>query len=106
MAFPCNQFHHQEPGTEAEVKAFVLSKYKVRFPLFEKILVNGEHPHPVYAFLRTHSELYDHKHGKAQEIPWNYSKFIVNRQGQVIKFAKPEVNPAELRHIIENELRY
>lgn len=67
LAFPCNQFHNQESGTEAEIKNYVKVNYGVTFPMFEKIEVNGPNSHPVYAYLRTHcKELYDVKSGKSK----------------------------------------
>ena len=66
IAFPCNQFGKQEPGTPEEIENFVRGKYNCHFPLMEKIEVNGENTHPVFAFLRNNSELYDQINEKVQ----------------------------------------
>ncbi len=66
--------------------------------------MNGANPNPVFAYLRRNSELYDPQTGQAKVIPWNFAKFIVNRKGDVIKFAPPTTSPMELRSIIEAEL--
>jgi glutathione peroxidase len=81
MAFPCNQFGAQEPGTEAEVKEFATKKFGVTFPMFSKIKVNGDGTHPVYAFLKTCFP---------GDVTWNFaSKFLVNQDGvPVARFEK------------------
>ena len=90
LAFPANEFGHQEPGSNADIKQFCSSKYSVTFPLFSKIVVKGEGIHPLYQFLTSKDT--DPKF--AGDIPWNFSKFLVNRKGEVIaRFApgdKPE----------------
>jgi len=76
--FPCNQFMHQEPGTDAEIKEFCTSKYQVTFPMFDKLEVNGEHRHPLYELLA----------GKAAPFPgnikWNFTKFLIGRDGKIL----------------------
>ena len=104
LGFPCNQFFSQESGSEAEIKKFVKDNFNASFPLFEKIEVNGADTHPLYVFLRQHSELFNSNKGQAKVIPWNFAKFIVNRKGEVIKFAPPTVEPKDLRPLIEEEL--
>jgi glutathione peroxidase len=90
LAFPANEFGAQEPGSSADIKQFCTSKYNVTFPIFEKIVVKGEGINPLYKFL-TEKETNEKFAG---EIPWNFSKFLVNRKGEVIaRFApgdKPE----------------
>lgn len=93
MAFPSNEFFSQESGTEAEIKQFVKDNFKANFPIFSKSSVNGANPNPVFGYLRNHSELYDPTTQTAKVIPWNFAKFIVNRNGEVIKFAPPTVTP-------------
>lgn len=78
--------------------------FDAKFPIFEKAQINGDNPHPVYAFLRTHSELYDPKTGEAKVIPWNFGKFILNRNGEVIRFAEPRTTPNDLKEFILAEL--
>ena len=81
LAFPCNQFGSQEPGTPAEIEAFARGKYGAEFPIFEKIEVNGPNCHPVYNYLRTYSSLYMKDKKVASEIPWNFAKFLVDSKG-------------------------
>ena len=106
LAFPCNQFFSQESGTEKEIKQFVKETFKVHFPLFAKVEVNGENTDELFQYLRNNSELFDPKTGKASVVPWNFAKFILDRNGKVVKFAHPTVKPQELISIIEKELSY
>lgn len=103
LGFPCNQFGEQEPGTESEIKAFCSSEYGVSFPIFSKIEVNGPGAHPLYAFLREQQpgairrdlpgadRLYDYLEKsrpdllEGNSIRWNFTKFLVDRQGRVVK---------------------
>lgn len=100
LGFPCNQFGHQEPGTEAEILEFCTSTYQVGFPLFAKIDVNGADTHPLYRWLK------DEKAGVlgTQAIKWNFTKFLVGRNGQVIKRYGSSTTPDELRDDIEKAL--
>ncbi|MGC1549064.1 MAG: glutathione peroxidase [Rhodanobacter sp.] len=81
LGFPCDQFGHQEPGDEAEIKNFCSTSYDVSFPLFAKVEVNGEHAHPLYRWLKSE--------GKgilgSESIKWNFTKFLVDTDGQVVK---------------------
>ena len=101
MGFPCNQFFSQESGSEADIKKFVKENFNSSFPLFEKIEVNGPNTHPLYVYLRNKSELFNKDKGTSKVIPWNFAKFILDRNGEVIKFAPPTVEPKDLRSIIE-----
>jgi glutathione peroxidase len=102
LAFPANEFGAQEPGTDEQIKEFCTSKYKVSFPLFSKIVVKGKGIHPLYAYLT--GEASNPKF--AGPIPWNFSKFLVNRKGEVIARFAPGVKPdsAELNGAIEKAL--
>ena len=80
LGFPANNFGGQEPGTEAEIKEFCESKFKVTFPMFAKISVKGEDRHPLYNFL-TAKETNPKYSG---EITWNFNKFLVNRKGEIV----------------------
>ena len=98
LGFPCNQFSHQEPGDEAEIKSFCTLTYDITFPLFAKIEVNGSNTHPLYAHLK-----------KAQPgllgseaIKWNFTKFLVDRNGEVLKRFAPTDTPEK----IETDLRH
>ena len=80
LAFPCNQFMNQEPGTREQIEKFAQSK-GVEFPMFDKIEVNGEGTHDVYKFLRSNIP-----GSPGLKIPWNFSKFLVNAEGKVTSF--------------------
>ncbi|MGC4028826.1 MAG: glutathione peroxidase [Steroidobacteraceae bacterium] len=92
LGFPCNQFGAQEPGSEAEISQFCSTSYGVSFPMFAKIDVNGEHAHPLYRYLK------GEKPGVlgTEAIKWNFTKFLVNRDGEVLKRYAPSVAPAAL----------
>jgi glutathione peroxidase len=102
LAFPANEFGAQEPGSNEEIKEFCSSKYKVSFPLFSKIVVKGKGIHPLYDFLT--SESTNPKY--AGEIPWNFTKFLVNRKGEVIARFQPREKPssADVTGAIEKAL--
>ncbi len=85
--FPCNQFGGQEPGTNEEIKQFCSSKYDVSFPLFDKIDVNGANRHPLYTMLAGKESPYP------GDIRWNFSKFLVGRDGKIIKRFESKVKP-------------
>ncbi|QDZ30356.1 glutathione peroxidase [Noviherbaspirillum sp. UKPF54] len=100
LGFPCNQFAGQEPGTAEEIGAFCEKNYGVTFPLFEKIDVNGDDAHPLYKHLKSAapgllgSEL----------IKWNFTKFLVKKDGTVYKRYAPQTAPKELMRDIEKLL--
>lgn len=89
LGVPCNQFAGQEPGSEAEIQAFCSTRYSVTFPLTEKTSVNGEHRHPVYRLLA----------GEGAEFPgditWNFEKFLVGKNGQVLARFSPRTLPED-----------
>jgi glutathione peroxidase len=87
LGFPCNQFNAQEPGTDKEIKEFCSSKYNVTFPLFDKIDVNGANRHPLYASLAGKESPF------AGDIKWNFSKFLVGRDGTILKRFESPVKP-------------
>jgi len=97
LGFPCNQFGGQEPGSAAQIESFCQKNYGVTFPLFEKVEVKGAGKAPVYAFLTA-------KHG---EPAWNFHKYLVGRDGQVIQAFSSKVAPdgAELKAAIEAALK-
>jgi glutathione peroxidase len=98
--FPCNQFGKQEPDTDAEVKRFIVSRYHVTFPMFEKINVNGRFRHPLYVALA----------GKDSPFPgniqWNFTKFLIGRDGKIVARFDSEVKPdsPEVTQAIETAL--
>jgi glutathione peroxidase len=97
LAFPCNQFLNQEPGTEQEIATFCQTNYDVSFPLFAKIDVNGDATHPLYRYLKEQAP--DPEGNKA--IKWNFTKFLVDRQGRVVKRFAPQDTPDSMRQDIE-----
>lgn len=105
LAFPTNQFMNHEPGTNEQIKKFAREKAGAEFPLFAKGDVNGPLTMEVYRYLRQNSELYDRATGEAREIPWNFSKFLLDAKGQVVSFHKPQVDPLDLTNQIEAILR-
>jgi glutathione peroxidase len=100
LGFPCNQFLQQEPGTAKEIGEFCQARFGVTFPLFAKIDVNGEHEHPLY------SELKRDAPGLLgiRAIKWNFTKFLVGRDGRVLRRFAPITKPAALRGAIEKAL--
>ena len=99
LGFPCNQFRAQEAGDNKEILDIVTNKYGVTFPMFSKINVNGPDTHPVYKFLRMNSELANSDEAKV--IPWNFAKFLVDRNGRVVGYYPPTVKPFELEDKIK-----
>jgi glutathione peroxidase len=99
LGFPCDQFGHQEPGDEAEIKNFCSLDYGVDFPLFSKIDVNGSNAHPFWKWLK------DEKGGLlGSAIKWNFTKFLVGRDGKVLKRYAPTDTPESLAKDVEAAL--
>jgi len=101
LGFPCNQFLSQEPGTEKEIKEFCSLTYGVKFDMYSKIDVNGDNTHPLYKFLK------DNSSGLlgTDIIKWNFTKFLVNRDGKVIKRYSPSTKPKEIESDIKELLK-
>ena len=97
LAFPCNQFGGQEPGTEQEIESFCDLNYQTSFPLFSKIEVNGASSHPLFTHLKSEAP------GVlgSKRIKWNFTKFLVNQQGQVVKRYAPSTKPEAIAEDIE-----
>lgn len=93
LGFPCNQFGAQEPGDAEEIKSFCSLNYDVKFPLFAKVDVNGDNASPLYKFLK------EEKPGilGTEGIKWNFTKFLVNREGQVVKRYAPTDKPEDIK---------
>jgi glutathione peroxidase len=89
VGFPCNQFGEQEPGSSEEIATFCSATYGVTFPMFEKVEVNGDHRHPVYEELVTFSD----GEGEAGDIQWNFEKFLVSPEGEIVRRFRPMVDP-------------
>jgi len=100
LGFPCNQFGHQEPGSEEEIGAFCEKNYGVSFPMHAKIDVNGDSEHPLYAWLKREAPGAFGTRG----IKWNFTKFLVDREGKVVDRYAPSTSPEKLRGAIEKAL--
>jgi glutathione peroxidase len=99
LGFPCNQFGGQEPDTDEEIQSFCQVNYGVTFPVFAKIEVNGKHAHPLYQYLKKEASGV-----LGDAIKWNFTKFLVDRQGKVQGRFAPTTKPAELEKEIEKYL--
>jgi glutathione peroxidase len=97
LGFPCNQFASQDPGDNKEISEFCLINYGVTFHMFEKIDVNGESAHPLYKYLK------EQAHGTlGDNIKWNFTKFLVDKEGNVVKRFAPTTKPEALeKNILE-----
>lgn len=96
LGFPCNQFASQDPGTNKEISEFCLINYGVTFSMFEKIDVNGKDAHPLYKFLKEEA-----KGTLSNEIKWNFTKFLIDRDGNVVKRYAPITKPEKIKSDIE-----
>ena len=119
LGFPCNQFKEQEPGTDAEIQAFCKATYDVTFPVFAKIEVNGPDADPLYAYLRAqapgdfgpqYGDFYESilrirpDTDGTDEVKWNFTKFLIGRDGTAIKRYEPPVPPADIKADLDNYL--
>ena len=97
LGFPCNQFGAQEPGLADEIATFCSTTFDVSFPLFDKVEVNGPNRHPLYAWLT------EQKRGflGSKAIKWNFTKFLVNREGRVVARYSPQTEPSAIQADIE-----
>jgi glutathione peroxidase len=100
LGFPCNQFGKQEPGCNTDIQQFTKERYDVSFPLFSKIEVNGKNTHPLYSLLKSHAK------GLlgTEAIKWNFTKFLVDRQGNVVQRVATRTTPRSLEPEIERLL--
>lgn len=92
LGFPCNQFGAQEPGTNAEILEFAQSKYGATFPMFAKLEVNGDNAAELYEILKIGAPNDD----GSTEIPWNFTKFLVDAKGNVVKRFGPKTTPEQI----------
>jgi glutathione peroxidase len=118
LGFPCNQFKGQEPGTDQEIQDFCKASYDVTFPVLSKIEVNGPDAAPLYQYLRAqapgdfgprYGSFYDaiskiNPEAGGDEIKWNFTKFLIDRDGNVVKRYEPPVLPADIKADLENYL--
>ena len=100
LGFPCNQFGKQEPGSAEEIAQFCQLNFGVSFPLYAKVEVNGANTDPLFAYLKNEARgIFG-----TQKIKWNFTKFLVGRDGQVVKRFAPRDKPEDMRAAIENLL--
>lgn len=120
LGFPCNQFGEQEPGTNEEIRQFCTTQYRVTFPMFQKIDVNGENAHPLFQYLREQApedadldrngRLYQHLMQKQPQllegsnIRWNFTKFLIDREGRLVKRVAPSTPPEAMEEDIQKLL--
>ena len=123
IGFPCDQFGHQEPGTDEQIEEFCRLNHGVTFPLMSKIEVNGEGAHPIYQWLKSKAgfagfnpehkltkildEMFtkaDPNYASKTDIKWNFTKFLISREGNVISRFEPTTEPKEMEESIEKEL--
>lgn len=100
LGFPCNQFGYQEKGSNDEIQSFCKVKFGIKFPLFEKIKVNGKNAHPLYSYLKEKAP------GilGSKKIKWNFTKFLVSKNGEVIKRYAPNITPEKIEADIKEAL--
>lgn len=99
LGFPCNQFAKQDPGSNKEINNFCLLNYGVSFTMFEKVDVNGKNQHPIYKFLKEQS-----KGILGNDIKWNFTKFLIDREGNVLKRYAPVTSPDKIKMDMEKLL--
>ena len=99
LGFPCNQFANQDKGSNEEIQEFCSLNYGVTFTMFEKIDVNGESAHPIYKYLKNNA-----KGILNNEIKWNFTKFLIDSEGNVVDRFSPTTNPKKIRKDIEKLL--
>ena len=101
LGFPCDQFGHQEPGSESEIQNFCSTNYSVTFPMFAKINVNGADTHPLYSYLKSE------KKGVlgSESIKWNFTKFLVNSNGEVVKRYASRDTPESISNDLKSILQ-
>ena len=95
LDFPCNQFGHQAPGTEEEIQEFCTLKYKTTFPLFAKVEVNGKNEEPLFRYLKSEKGGFI-----GNDIKWNFTKFLISRDGRVVKRYAPITKPEKIEQDI------
>jgi glutathione peroxidase len=99
LGFPCDQFGNQEPGTEEEIATFCERTFGVSFPMFAKVDVNGDEAHPIFQWLRR-----EQGGLLGSRVKWNFTKFLVGRDGQVVGRFPPTKKPEELTDAVEEQL--
>lgn len=97
LGFPCNQFGEQDPGSDEDIKSFCSLNYGVTFPMFSKIEVNGKNTHPLFMLLKKKASGFLFK-----KIKWNFTKFLIDRNGNIVGRFSPATDPINLEKYIEN----
>ena len=100
LDFPCNQFFRQAPGSDEEINAFCSLHFDTKFPRFKKIEVNGDNADPLYVYLCKQND-----NGKLKKIKWNFTKFLINRKGEVVERFEPTAKPSSFEEKIIAELK-
>ena len=100
LDFPCNQFLAQAPGTGEEIHAACTLRFNIKFPQFEKIKVNGKDAHPLFVYLTSQT-----KDGKVKKVKWNFTKFLIGRDGQFLARFEPTEKPESFESVIKEALR-
>ena len=100
LDFPCNQFMHQAPGSDEDISSFCSMKFNTKFPRFKKIDVKGDNAAPLYKWLITQNEK-----GKAKSIKWNFTKFLINKKGEVVDRFGPMEKPQKFIDRVKEELK-
>ena len=100
LGFPCNQFGKQEPGTNADIQNFCSTKFDVSFPMFAKVDVNGSDAHPLYKYLKDEAPGLLGSSG----VKWNFTKFLVDKEGHVLERFAPKTKPQDIETAIETAL--
>src|SRR5699024_1346800 len=100
LGFPCNQFNSQDPGSDGEIATFCRRNYGVTFPMFSKIDVKGENAHPLFVYLTEQA-----KGVVTRQIKWNFTKLLIDRNGNVINRYAPQTKPENIEKDIEKALR-
>lgn len=95
LDFPCNQFLMQAPGTSEEIHEACVLRFAIKFPQFDKIKVNGKDEHPLYTYLKEHVV-----GSSPKRISWNFTKFLVDRNGNIVHRFEPKTTPEEIEHYI------
>ena len=115
LDFPCNQFANQAPGSDEEIASFCSGRYGITFPLFKKIEVNGENAHPLFTYLKSKQGTNNKsltvkmlsklsKTSKSDDIHWNFTKFLVNKEGEVVARFEPVVKMKDVKKAVEELL--
>ena len=98
LDFPCNQFFRQAPGSDEEINQFCSLRYNTQFPRFKKLEVNGKNADPLFVYLCTYTK------GKYKKVKWNFTKFLVNKEGEVIGRFEPTTKPEAIEEEIKKAL--